>query len=50
MRPDFMDSPYFVGETDNWHLKEGAPEDVQREFDEYMKRDKEAAEKGIILD
>lgn len=35
-RPDFLDSPYFVGETDNWHLKEGAPESVRKEFEDYM--------------
>ena len=32
-----FDSPYFVPELDNWHLKEGAPEDVKKEFEEYMK-------------
>ena len=29
----FWNSPYFVLEPDNWHLKEDAPE----EFEEYMK-------------
>lgn len=28
---------WVVCETDNWHLKPGAPEDVKREFAEYMK-------------
>jgi hypothetical protein len=23
-------------EPDNWHLKEGAPEDVRKEFEEFM--------------
>lgn len=36
-RPKFFDSPYFVMEEDNWHLKDGAPEDVVKEFNEYMK-------------
>ena len=36
-RPGFMDSPYFVPEPDNWHLKPDAPEDVKKEFEEYMK-------------
>jgi hypothetical protein len=36
MRPKFMDSPYFVDEPGNWHLKSDAPEDLQEEFDEYM--------------
>lgn len=35
--PDFIKSPYFVPEFDNWHLKSGAPEDVVKEFDEWMK-------------
>lgn len=26
--PTFMDSPYFVGEPGNWHLKYGAPEEL----------------------
>lgn len=38
-RPRFMDSPFFVMEEDNWHLKEGAPEDVVREFNDYMNGD-----------
>ena len=36
-RPKFFDSPYFVMEEDNWHLKEGAPDDVVKDFNEYMK-------------
>lgn len=34
--PSFWDSPYFVPETDNWHLKPGAPAEVVKEFNEYM--------------
>lgn len=37
MPPKFLDSPYFVDEVDNWHLLPGAPEDVVKEFEEYMK-------------
>ncbi len=36
-RPDFIDSPFFVMEEDNWHLLPGAPEEVIKEFNEYMK-------------
>lgn len=43
-RPKFMDSPYFVMEEDNWHLKEGAPADVVKEFNEFM--DELNADKG----
>jgi len=36
-RPDFMDSPYFVDEYDNWHLLPEAPEEVKKEFEEFMR-------------
>jgi len=35
--PDFFTSEYFVPEPDNWHLKPNAPEDLKREFEEFMK-------------
>ena len=35
--PDFWGSPWFVPEVDNWHLKDGAPEELKREFEEYMR-------------
>ena len=34
--PKFFESPFFVDEVDNWHLKPGAPEDVKKEFEEFM--------------
>ena len=34
--PSFFNSPYFVPEVDNWHLKDGAPEELKKEFEEYM--------------
>jgi hypothetical protein len=33
--PKFLNSPYFVGEPGNWHLTQGAPEDIVMEFSEY---------------
>lgn len=36
-KPKFIDSPYFVIEVDNWHLKEGAPKEIVEEFEEFMK-------------
>lgn len=36
MENRFMDSPFFVDEPGNWHLKEGAPEEVVREFEDFM--------------
>lgn len=35
-RPDFVDSPFFVDEPGNWHLKPGAPADVVKEFNEFL--------------
>ncbi|WP_075981676.1 hypothetical protein [Bacillus massilinigeriensis] len=54
-RPDFMNSPYFVDEPGNWHLKEGAPIQLQREFREYMysvehNHDKPASINGVHID
>lgn len=48
-KPNFVDSPYFVAEENNWHLKEGAPEDVKREFEEYMAYEAECERRGISL-
>ena len=35
--PKFFESEFFVPEVDNWHLKEDAPEEVRKEFEEWMK-------------
>lgn len=48
-KPKFVDSPYFVPEEDNWHLKEGAPEEIVKEFEEYMRYSKEQESKGIYV-
>lgn len=40
--PKFYDSPYFVDEPGNWHLKPGAPEEVVKEFNDFME-----AQEGI---
>lgn len=39
IRPNFMDSPFFVMEFGNWHLLPGAPQEVIDEFNEYMQED-----------
>ena len=46
---NFVDSPYFVAEDENWHLKDDAPEDVKKEFEEYMQYSKELEDKGIFI-
>ena len=35
-RPKFFVSEFFYIDDDGWHLKEGAPKEVQDEFDRYM--------------
>lgn len=47
--PKFIDSPFFVAEEDNWHLLPGAPEEVIREFEEFMQVYDEAEQRGISL-
>lgn len=47
--PSFIDSPYFVVDDAGWHLKEGAPEQVVKEFNEYMEAYQQALEKGAVL-
>lgn len=48
-KPGFVDSPYFVAEPDNWHLLPGAPEDVVKEFEDFMRQQHEAEEAGVDL-
>lgn len=43
VRPDFMDSSYFVMEFDNWHLLPDAPPEVVKEFNEWMAAYNEAS-------
>lgn len=50
MIPDFFKSEWVVFETDNIHLKPGAPEHIQKEYDEWKKKQKEAEEKGMDVD
>ena len=46
-KPKFFDSPYFVMEFGNWHLKPGAPADIVKEFNDYMNQDKLEEEKPV---
>lgn len=45
--PKFIKSPYFEYTENGWGLKEGAPEDVKKEFEEYMAYDEELKKRGI---
>ena len=42
----FIESPYFVPEMNNWHLKEGAPQEVIDDFNKFMEWRRELKEKG----
>lgn len=42
--PKFLESPFFVGEPNNWHLLPGAPEEVVLEFEQWCKDYEEAQE------
>ena len=44
--PKFVESPYFVPEFGNWHLKEGAPKDVVHEFNQFMKKQRKEEKEG----
>ncbi|MBO9130899.1 hypothetical protein [Bacillus sp. 165] len=48
IRPNFMDSPYFIDEPGNWHLVSGAPEEVQEEFEAYVRSMMIVDEPGTI--
>lgn len=47
--PTFINSPYFVSEQDNWHLKPGAPKEVQEEFNAFMEKYEWNEKRGILL-
>ena len=36
MKPKFTKSPYFVAEPGNWHLKPGAPKELELELAQYL--------------
>lgn len=50
--PSFIDSPFFRiedGEDETaWVLDEGAPDDVRREYDEYMRQAREDEARGVV--
>jgi hypothetical protein len=48
IRPEFTKSPYFVDEPGNWHLKPGAPKELQAELDSYLSNLEDNDELGTI--
>ena len=43
---DFMFSEWFVLEPDNWHLKEDAPADIVKKYNEWKKA---TSKEGMIV-
>jgi len=41
-------SPYFVDEPGNWHLKEGAPKDMQLELENYLSSLEDLIDPGTV--
>ncbi len=48
IRPDFMKSRYFVDEPGNWHLKKGAPKELQAELEQYLQALEHESNAGTI--
>lgn len=48
--PLFFLSKWFIPETDNWHLKEGAPAEIVNEFNTWMKERENVKKQGTIID
>jgi hypothetical protein len=48
IRPDFTKSPYFVDEPGNWHLRQGAPKELQIELENYLQSLEDASQPGTI--
>lgn len=47
--PKFIESEFFVSDFGNWHLKEGAPEDIKEEFEAFMSLYNENSSVGIDI-
>lgn len=47
--PGFVKDPHFYIDDDGFHLRDGAPPDIVREFEEFMKTQREAEEQGVAL-
>ncbi|CAH2714283.1 hypothetical protein BACCIP111895_01444 [Neobacillus rhizosphaerae] len=48
IRPEFTKSTYFVDEPGNWHLKAGAPKELQAELKNYLNSLEDLDEPGTI--
>lgn len=48
--PKFINSPFFISEPGNWHLKPGAPKEVVREFNDFMQQMKQLEAPDITVE
>ncbi|WP_066313561.1 hypothetical protein [Bacillus sp. FJAT-29814] len=48
IRPDFTKSPFFVDEPGNWHLRPGAPKELQIELENYLQSLEDVSQPGTI--
>ena len=48
-RPKFIDSPYFIPDDENWHLKENAPPEVVEEFEQFMEEYDRQKQEGRLI-
>lgn len=48
IRPEFTKSPFFVDEPGNWHLKPGAPKELQIQLERYLSSLEDVDEAGTI--
>lgn len=44
--PKFAGDPHFYVDNDGFHLRPGAPAEVQKEFDEFMEEYRKQEEEG----
>ena len=47
--PSFYNDPHFHADPNNWHVDDDAPEEVKKEFEEWMKETEEDESQGIWI-
>ena len=50
MMPRFVSDGWLKENADTWELKEGAPDNIKQEFDEFMRESQKALSEGKIID
>lgn len=47
--PKFSIDPHFYVDDDGFHLMPGAPDEIQKEFDEFMEEYRKQEEEGKLI-